>query len=105
MGALAGFNAEERDRNRFGAAGADHRPAIGLAPWGESLPERSTAGNRRGLLEVRQVALWRAKVKPSGTAAENHDLHADFNGAKYYIHAGLPHTVWFLERVQPLIDH
>jgi hypothetical protein len=23
-------------------------------------------------------------VKPSGTAAENHDLHADFNGAKYY---------------------
>jgi len=44
-------------------------------------------------------------VKPSGTAAENRDLHADFNDAKYCIDTGLPHTVRFLERVQPLIDH
>jgi quinol monooxygenase YgiN len=34
------------------------------------------------------------------------DIHSAWKDeAAFEIHAGLPHTVRFLERVQPLIDH
>ncbi len=42
-----------RGNNRIFAERADHKAAVGLAPWGETRPGHPTTGNRRGIGAVR----------------------------------------------------